>query len=421
MNIERCQENDTFERYQIGVAIKDKNEFKIVTPFFVHVPYSECSLIDFKSSMVETRLKLIDYCYFSRLATYTVVDNVELTEKIKQNMLILTDKNYILDEINLKNTYLRTIDDDKIITTQNNIVFKNIMNNNIYPLVWIESKIEILDNSKYDKIISGTPIFNAENTFLGFTYTINNHIINIIPAITINKILTNNVMSNIFFDYHIDDSNKYNDPYACLTVNKIYSTTKNILIGDIIYLIDNKPVLTDELINFKMININIPINTYLWYSVRSEHIFTVIRNMKMVKISLRSEPLLNKITPTMTIETNHIIKDNIIFCELNLLLIEWLIQNGIVLKNITYLRYTENPYFKSKNNCLFVGLINIEDHPKLIKDIFNQYADRIYNVKKYMEIFTVLGMNMENVKINDINKLVICDSSENEILLNWFA
>jgi hypothetical protein len=123
----------------------------------------------------------------------------------------------------------------------------------------------------------------------------------------------------------------------------------------------------------------------------------------------------------MTIETNHIIKDNIIFCELNLLLIEWLIQNGIVLKNITYLRYTENPYFKSKNNCLFVGLINIEDHPKLIKDIFNQYADRIYNVKKYMEIFTVLGMNMENVKINDINKLVICDSSENEILLNWFA
>ena len=321
-------------RYQIGTIFNYNNNIKIVTPFFVHVPYSDCKLIEI-NTLQGYKLKLVKYCYFSRIAIY----EFDCTfDKNNYDILTLSDINFKLDTINNNDIIIKTIEDDIIISRNNNIVFKNIKNPNIYPLIWIESNI-----NNEDKIIPGTPVYDKTNILVGIVYNINDSFANIIPNITINKILSDDPLSNIYFDYHETDNP------SNILINKIYSTSKNILIGDLICSVDDKPI-KNGFVDFKTIDISIPLHTYLWYSTIKEHTFDIIRNYNYLRTTFKTEKLLDHIMPSNEIDTNYIIKDNMIFCELNLLLIEWLVQNEIKLKNITYLQYFETPFFKSKNN-----------------------------------------------------------------------
>jgi len=119
------------------------------------------------------------------------------------------------------------------------------------------------------------------------------------------------------------------------------------------------------------------------------------------------------------------IKDNIIFTKPNLLMIEWLLHNNIIFKNNLYLQYMINPFYKTDQNNLMVGLINIDNHPNCVRNILKSYIDNIYGVTKYMELFTVLIVNVSNssniYKHKMINKLIICDSNENELYLDWLS
>jgi hypothetical protein len=142
-------------------------------------------------------------------------------------------------------------------------------------------------------------------------------------------------------------------------------------------------------------------------------------------ISINSSNLADQINFKITPYTNFNIKDNIIFTKPNLLMIEWLTYNNIIIKNSLFLQYMINPFYKTKQDNLMVGLININQHPTMIQDLVKPYIDNIYNIDRYIELFTVLSINnsnstnIDNYKI--INKLTICDSGEKEINLNWLS
>lgn len=402
-----CCNNDDeiINYYQFGVAINNEGRIRIVTPFFVQMLYSDCNII----GEMNIKLKLINYCYFSRIAIYETDDvNIYLDN------VNFTSANYILSDINDKNFYFHTFGNINIKCINNEICFKNMINPNIYSFVFIESEISKEDKETYEQqLISGTPLYNDDNIFMGFIYNINDKI-NVIPTITINKIINDEPLTNIYFNADINENDN-----TSLLVSQSYN--RNILVGDIICKLDEIPLSPSGLILNSQLNINIPLHTYIWYSNTKSHTLGILRNKDSLNINIKTENIKDVITPSVTMNTNYIIKDGVIYCELNLLLDEWLVNNNIILKNISYLQFYVNPFFKLKNNCLFVGLTNIDEHPKIIQETLKKYVARIYNIRDEIELFTVINMNMNMIENNDIHKLTLLDSNEKELILSWLC
>jgi hypothetical protein len=177
------------------------------------------------------------------------------------------------------------------------------------------------------------------------------------------------------------------------------------------------------MVYFSDIKISVPINTYIWYILEDIVNLCVVRNNKLKQLYLISDNVETKISMSIDTKTKYMVKDNIVFCVPNLMMIEWLTHNDIILTNSLYLQFCNNPYFKPKHSYLFVGLLNISNHPTVIQDILKPYESRIYNPRMFMELFTVLNINLSkstNIDIHkSIDKLIICDSNENELSLNW--
>jgi hypothetical protein len=468
--------------YQIGIAIKnDSNGVCIVSPFDIHFLYAKCELIIKSINLDLTigptnsiKLKLYSYCYFQRLATFVIDDdniNCDIKQQIINTSLDIISSN--LSNISKIDHYAHIINDEKIILGKSNVVFKNILNDNIYPFIWIESKI-ILDSDLgsdldsdlesdlgsdldkdqiFDKLVCGTPIFesNESNNFVGIIYNITDDIINIIPVISILKLMSGTNLRNIFFNYdsnsddnhsddnHSDDNhseNIYSDDHIVnkyIMINQTYLKSKKILfesssnleIGDQIISMNDMPISNTGMIEFdESIKIHVPLQTYIWYKL--DHIiykFKILRNNRIIEVDISSELLINKISVDIKPQTKYLIKNDIIFCFLNLLMVEWLTINEIVFKNISYLEYKINPFFKSKQKCILVGLINPSKHPFQVQKQLKPYLEYIYNIQTYMEFFTILAINKlktTNIKIPKlINTLIVSDSYEREIILDW--
>ena len=112
---------------------------------------------------------------------FNLVDtiNKEIYSQILENALDIKSISYNLADIESKKIYINPIDDLNILTKNNKVIFKNIINENIYPFIWIESEIdsEFVSNSYpelsldksdndsesdsiYNKLLSGTPIYS---------------------------------------------------------------------------------------------------------------------------------------------------------------------------------------------------------------------------------------------------------------------
>ena len=100
-------------------------------------------------------------------------------------------------------------------------------------------------------------------------------------------------------------------------------------------------------------------------------------------------------------------------------MIEWLTHNDIVYRDEMYLNYMINPYNRYKNQYLFMGIIDIEQHPEQINQILNPYNKNITS----FESMTIISIN--NKKISNMNKLdliinlVMRDSMGKELVLDW--
>jgi hypothetical protein len=391
---ELTSHNDMNVILQIGTAIKySNNTIKIITPFFIHIPYSKCSILN-----TELTLQLVSYCYFTRVAIYTI--------NIKHIKEYIEFENIDTNLSQLDNISIKQIDKSIIKLSDINIVFENLMNDNIYPFVWLKSTIND------DNIILGSPIY-ANDKFIGIIYNIVDNVINIICNINIIMNLSNNKLSNIYFD--IDQS----------IITKIYSNKYNNLnIGDSIYKIDDICINDDQILYTKL-DIDIPINTYIWYESIYSNIFkfTIKRDDRILNLNIKTEQLENKLSVTINNNSEYKIINNIIFTKINLLMIEWLTKNNIIFKNYLYLLYLINPFYKNKDNYIIIGIIDIDKHPINIKKLIEPYSKEIYNIQKFMETFTISSINNKKLynlnKLESIQKLILNDSSENEIVLNW--
>jgi hypothetical protein len=417
LNKEKSISSDHIEEYfQIGTAIKySNNNIKIITPFFIHIPYSKCSILN-----TEITLQLVNYCYFTKIAVYTT--NIKnISKSIKFDSIDTTLRN-------LTNNNIKQLDNSLIKLSSIITHFENMINDNIYPFVWLKSSI--IDCSMIDDLIAGLPIYSG-NKFIGILYNIINDQIIIIPNINIKLNLINYKLSNIFIDTDIDNHNQ--------TIIK-QSYNSYLKIGDTICSIDDQIInnqsmifydkLTIYLNNQSMIYYNelkiyIPINTYIWYQSTKSNIFKfkIIRDDKILNLNINNKRLDKQISFTINDTTEYKIINNIIIAKINLLMVEWLVENNIIFKSNLYLSYNINPFYYQKNNYIMIGIIDIEYHPNQINDIMSPYMKEIYSIDKYMQAMTILSINDKKIfnlnKINTISKMILSDSNEKEIILDW--
>ena len=565
-----CSKRELVEEYQIGICIKSKsNGVEFITPFFIHIPYSECSvLID--GSDIELKLSLHKYCYFTRIAIYKF-DTIKLSPS--ENILAKQIMSNHLTNLSLKhcrlnnmdgNYYINAVDDTNILLTDTKVNFKNMMNENIYPHIWLESYIDVdLDKQTltdtldelYEKIVPGSPVYRLNtdaldsDIIIGIVHSNENNFINIIPMVSVYKLQSQNIYSNIFVDYEINSdyfeltkkdkqrsnstlrrprTNTFGDslsdsldkltleknsdytsdsdrsssvqiepikPRSAEKISKsISSISSNISQDDFALsgIALNESVLSsDELtssesassilgrqepassvlgwqgpassgpiiikqsyskstkehnslqIGDQIVSINnirldkngymmlsetktlVPMHTYLWYNSNTKHVFEIIRDRKISYLHITSENILDKITFDIETYTNYKIIDSVIFCNPNLLMVEWLQNKELIFKNNLYLQYVLNPYYKSKFYNLMVGIINKDNQPNQIKETIKPYEANIYEQKKYVEFFTVLNINSSNssniISYDYLNKIIVSDSRENELTFSWLS
>jgi hypothetical protein len=213
-------------------------------------------------------------------------------------------------------------------------------------------------------------------------------------------------------------------------IKQTYSRTvrDSLQIGDQIVGINGLTLDAKGYIMMSDIKIAVPFHTYLWYNPASNYIFTLVRGNSVKNIKISSESLVDKISFDIGIQTNYIIIDNVIFCSPNLMMVEWLQNKELIFKNNLYLQHIMNPYYKPKYSSLMVGIINRESQPTNIRETLKPYEPNIYQNRKYVEFFTVTNLNSANVSnISNlqthqyVNRLMVSDSRENELVFNWIG
>ena len=101
---EKSSEN---EIYQIGLAITNNN-IMFISPFFIHVPYSNIELL--YCNNINIKLKLKTYCFFSRLALFEF-DQINSIDKkiynhIFENALNISSMTCQLSDIKTQYIYI---------------------------------------------------------------------------------------------------------------------------------------------------------------------------------------------------------------------------------------------------------------------------------------------------------------------------
>jgi len=352
-----------------------------------------------------------------RLATYILED----LNDIKKISAYTNLTNIKLNNLDKYSCYINQIDNNIIRLKNIDIKFNNLLNNNIYPFIWINGEIDKSeeqisnDDNIEDDILPGSIVYKynkkkQKRKLLGIVYNVIDEIPQIIPLVSIIKLMKYNKLKNVFFDYNIFEKS--------LIISQIYSNKhKKLEIGDVIYKINNKNVNKNGTIYCNFLKIILPIHTYLWYINNNKINFTIVRNDNILDIEIIKENLNDKLSFEITEKTTIIEKDNIIFCKPNLLMFEWLIENEVVPRNILYLEYKINPFYK-KNTYFFVGFTDILEQPITVVNKLCRYLKSIDNY----DIFTILNINnSRSLNINqfkNINSLSLLDSNEQEITLD---
>jgi len=399
-----CTEPDNTinETYQIGIGINYKKKY-IITPFSIYMPYAQCFISD-----SNIKLKLDKYCIYTRLAYY-IYDNDKNDHQI--NYYNIAKNNLDLSE--LHNLYINTFI-TKINVIDSKIIFKNINNILMNPFIWISLQISSSYNNYgnvYDSIIPGTPVMK-DNNIKGIVYNVDKNNILVIPII---NIIMNNCdkLSNILIKYNIIKSK------TIITNLRSNNTYKQL----IVHSINNKKIENGNVF-FKNIKIYVPLNCYVWYSKRHIELkyikffnFNVPNTYNILYITKKN--IFNMISIPSYTSTNFIIKNNIIFGELNLLLFEWLQYNNIIIKNKTYIEHIKDPFKKNKNIYVLIGLINKTQHPLHIHTFFD-----IYNKINECNMFSIIKINNQTKYSNNIfdNKnmsIILNDNYDSEIELDW--
>jgi hypothetical protein len=382
--------------YQIGVAL---NKY-IITPFFIYIPYAECSLLNIENGD-DIKLKLNKYCYFRRIAIFNIEDKIEY--------ILLENYNYDLSKIEclgVNKYYINTFDENIIIYNLE-IEFLNIKDNQIYQFIWLKGNILNIDKEIIDILIPGIPIYDINHIFIGIIYNVIDEFVYIIPYINIEKCILEETLLNIFIDL-IEDSN---------IISNIHNNKSLLEIGDEILTINDNILNTKRMIYDNKLKIELPLHTYIWYNNKKKYNILIIRNRIAINLIINSEELNKRLSIKIEEKTKEYIIEQLIFCNANILMFEWIIFNNIMPKCKIYLEYKINPYYKMKSNYLLVGIYNLENHPFNVRDKIKKHLNYEYEFGKVLAIPEYKTLNLDNIK--SINILIISNSNDEEIELNW--
>jgi hypothetical protein len=209
-----------------------------------------------------------------------------------------------------------------------------------------------IDIKHIENIFIGASVYSKQKKLYGIVSHIeqndDKYYIIVIPSYTINKFLTNiknNVLCNIWLD--IDDK-------GCIT--KIYDNDiiDKLDINDKISKINNKKV-DGSLIYDETINLDIPVQTYLWYNQynNKKEIFKIEVERKNKKIVVDYE--YKSIDNIMMIDFNHNKK------KLSFELIDYLVDNDIYIQNSYMEQVFREPFNKKINSSISTFVFDDKD------------------------------------------------------------
>lgn len=257
-------------------------------------------------------------------------------------------------------------------------------------------------------------IFNNKLILLGIvSHLINNDTeieIIIIPSYTLIqtiKLIKNNKLNNIW--------NKIEDGKIISNYNNF--NYKKIMIGDTITKLNNNDVINGE-INIKSLNINVPIQTYIWYNQyenkQSKFFITIERTINICRIdqtnqyiSLTVEYPYKDIDTIMPLYFNHNIETfsnkikhpkefneyDVTYQNLSFELIDYLTENDIYIKN-NFINIIFNDPFNHKINSVIITNINfMKSNYDFLINIINNKQQTSFNID-------LLQMSYVNKKYN---------------------
>lgn len=352
------QDDQLLEEHQICTIYMYENNYYFITPFFVHVPYAESFLWNNETHDYDIELCFVRSCYYTRLSLF-VLKNIEDQYKLV-NWIKLTDQ--LLDLSNISNAKIVSIDETTIDIPNINISFKNIVNEKLHPydFIWLESKVDLKDLEEH--MIPGTSVL-SNNKIIGIVFNYVDNIINIIPMITIYRLINGLNWSNIFFDYVIDE--EINRVKICSSYTN--SHKQPLKDDDLLININDDFIHKDGTIMLPKCNVTVPIHVYIFYSEYKSVIFHIERDDEPYSIKINTQNFMERLTVKNSYKTKfEKNKDGFILYHPNLLLFEWLIANDINFRSEIYLEQKLNPLIintkkhKNKKNYMVSidGIVN---------------------------------------------------------------
>ncbi len=431
MNYKEFQINEKINNTIIGTVIKHIDKYYIITAYNIDVLYSDCHIILENKTV---KLNISNYCYFMKLISFIIDDDPnndeELINHMKHNSIELDDLKLTLSNIENSSYYLSLYDDFYKLPY---IKISQESTNNIYPLIWLKTEVE---DHIIDDVYNGSPIISEKsNSIFGIVFENNENQIKIIPTIAIHTLLVNYELYNIFFDYKLSTDNK-------MIIYRSY--TNNLSVDDEIIKINNQKL--NQTIYSSELDIKVDIHTYLWYSNDRTHYFQIKRKDKnnIIDIKIGMEKLSKKLSINVsdTITSRYVINKNVtrylenknglLFCALNLLMLEWSQRHNIIFKNSKISKYNKDPFEQTNNNYVCIGVKNLQKQNINIQNTLKEYDNNyLFDIKTFTStkkgkvvntfdnnILTSFKKFKEfiNMSISDIK---LEDNSNSIIALNW--
>jgi hypothetical protein len=327
------------EDHQICTIYMYEDNYYFITPFFVHVPYAESFLWNNESREYDIELCFMRSCYYTRLSLFVLKNREDQCKLI--NWIKLSDQ--LLDLSNIENPKIISIDETIINIPNINISFKNIVNEQLKPynFIWLEVIIVLQDLE--DHMIPGTAVLSNDR-IIGIVFNYVDNMINIIPMISIYRLINGFRYSNVFFNYVIDEDIK---------IAKICSSTVNLQQqqklknDDLLIKINDEFINKDGSVMLPKCNINVPLHVYIFYCeyrYKRSIIFHIERDDEPYNIKINTQDFVERLTIKNSYKTKfEKNNDSRILYHPNLLLFEWLIANDINFKSEIYLEHKLNP------------------------------------------------------------------------------
>lgn len=350
-------DDQMLEEHQICTIYMYEDNYYFITPFFVHVPYAESFLWNSETREYDIELCFERSCYYTRLSLFVLKNREDQCKLV--NWIKLTDQ--LLDLSNIENPKIISVDGTIIDLPNINISFKNIVNEQLKPynFIWLEVNINLQDLEEH--MIPGTTVMSNDR-IIGTVFNYVDNMINIIPMISIYRLINGFRYSNIFFDYVIDED--INRVKIC---NSILNPLKN---DDLLIKINDQFIHKDGFIILPKCNITVPIHVYIFYYEyrhRKSVVFYIERDDEPYNIKINTQDFIERQTVKNSYKTKFEKKNNCIWYHPNLLFFEWLIANDINFRSEIYLEHKINPLIintkrhnrNKKNNMISIdGIIN---------------------------------------------------------------